>query len=84
MILAFVAVITSPNFSINFVNLAVHEEEISQLMKDLEDKDNELDEKLKELEEKHAAEIAEYQEKMEQLQQGKSILLLAMIGLDRG
>ena len=49
---------------------AVHEEEVSQLMKDLEDKDSELEVKLKEVEDKHTAEIAVYQEKVEQLQQG--------------
>ena len=61
---------------------AIHEEEISQLMKDLEDKDSELDEKLKELEEKHAAEVAEYQEKVEQLQQGKSKVLLTKLAMN--
>ena len=39
-------------------------------MKDLQDKDREYEEKIRELEEKHTAEIAEYQEKVEQLQQG--------------
>ena len=51
--------------------LAVHEEEVSQLMKDLADKDSELEVKLKEVQDKHTAEIAVYQEKVEQLQQGK-------------
>ena len=57
------------------MSAAVHEEEISQLMKDLQDKDTECEGKIRELEEKHIAEITEYQEKVEQLQQGLFLTL---------
>lgn len=47
-------------------------------MNDLADKDREYEEKyeetLKELQERHAAEVAEYEEKVEQLQQGENLL----------
>ena len=43
---------------------------MTQLMKDLEDKDAEYETKIKEVEDKHTAEVAVYQEKVEQLQQG--------------
>ena len=39
-------------------------------MKELGDKDSELEAKFKEVEDKHTAEIAVYQEKVELLQQG--------------